>query len=214
MRLPILSATTTPPGDPPSPGSARLRGRLLTALRLAWLGLAAATLGLLLASVPPAYTFASTPCPAASCASGQLGPAAIHALHGLGLSLGVYAAYGIALQLAFSAAYAAAGVVIFWRRSDDRTALLVSFALLTFGATTFTGLMDALASANRAWHLPVAFIGYVGSVAFTVFLYTFPNGRFVPSWTRWVALLWAAQQAPQQLAPRSAMDTRGWPIAL
>jgi signal transduction histidine kinase len=198
---------------PPATG-ARLHGRALTALRVTWLLLAAVTLALLIASVPAEFAFATTPCPVERCASGQLGPAEIRALHGLGLSLGFYAGYGIALQLAFSVAYGTAAAVIFWRRSDDRMALLVSFALLTFGATTFTGLMGALAAAHPVWRIPVESIAYVGSVAFTLFLYTFPDGRFVPTWTRWVALLWAAQQLPAQLAPQSLLDTRTLPLGL
>jgi signal transduction histidine kinase len=93
-------------------------------------------------------------------------------------------------------------------------ALLVSFALLTFGATTFSGLMGALVATHPVWRIPVDCIAYAGSVAFTLFLYTFPDGRFVPSWTRWLALLWVLQQLPAQLAPRAPLDTRTLPLGL
>jgi signal transduction histidine kinase len=199
----------------PAPaGESRLSGRALTLLRIAWLVVAAVTLALLVASVPAAFIVAATTCPVDLCTSGQLGPAEVRALHGLGLSLGFYAGYGVALQVAFSVAYGTVAAVIFWRRSDDRMALLVSFALLTFGATTFSGLMGAVAAAHPFWRIPVESIAYVGSVAFTLFLFTFPDGRFVPAWTRWLALVWAVQQVPVQLAQGSPLDTRTWPLGL
>jgi signal transduction histidine kinase len=206
----LLADTRTPGPADQSP----LRGRALTLLRIAWLLVALATLALLVASVPAAFAFSATPCPVDPCTSGQLGLAEVRALHGLGLSLGFYAGYGVALQVAFSLAYGTVAAVIFWRRSDDRMALLVSFALLTFGATTFTGLMGVLAAAYPFWRTPVDCIAYAGSVAFTLFLYTFPDGRFVPVWTRWVALVWIVQQFPAQLAHGSPLDTRTWPLGL
>jgi signal transduction histidine kinase len=206
----VLSDMRTPaPAD-----DSRLSRRTLTLLRIAWLVVTAATLALLVASVPATFAITATPCPVDSCADGQLGPAGIRALHELGLSLGFYAGYAIALQLAFSLMYGAVAAVIFWRRSDDRMALLVSFALLTFGATTFSGLMGALVAAHPVWRVPVDCIAYTGSVAFTLFLFTFPDGRFVPAWTRWVALAWVLQQLPAQLAQESPLDTRTWPLGL
>src|SRR5215204_5555469 len=63
----------------------------------------------------------------------------------LGLSTGLYTAYGVALDVVFAAVYGAVAAAIFWRRPEDRMALFVSLALLTFGTTTFPNAASALA---------------------------------------------------------------------
>ena len=40
----------------------------------------------------------------------------------------------------------------------------------------------------------------LGRAGFTVFVFVFPNGRFVPRWTRWLALAWIAVQVPVPFA--------------
>jgi hypothetical protein len=72
----------------------------------------------------------------------------LRALHDLGLSTGLYAAYGVVLDVVFAAFYGAVAASIFWRRPDDRMALFVSLALLTFGTATFPNAADALAAAD------------------------------------------------------------------
>jgi hypothetical protein len=36
----------------------------------------------------------------------------------------------------------------------------------------------------------VALLSYAGYIAWMLFFYLFPSGRFVPRWTRWFALCW------------------------
>jgi hypothetical protein len=52
----------------------------------------------------------------------------------LNLSLNLFAAYFVAVEIVFAAVSVAVGALIFWRRSNDRMAFLVSFMLLTSGA--------------------------------------------------------------------------------
>src|SRR5690349_619189 len=80
----------------------RLRGRWLLLARAAWLASAALTLGLFVAGIPVQYTRLAIVCPTPSCASGQLRPISVQALHGLGLSLNFFASYAIALILIFA----------------------------------------------------------------------------------------------------------------
>src|SRR5262249_27891639 len=119
------------------------------------------------------------------------------ALQDLGLSLGFFAAYGVALDVVFAAVYVAVAALIFWRKSAERFALFVAFALLTFGMATFPEDLYALAAMHAAWWPPVAVLNFLGSASFGLFLYVFPDGRFVPRWTRWVALIWITWQLPR-----------------
>src|SRR3990172_803314 len=79
---------------------------------------------------------------------------------------------------------------VFARRSDDWLALFVAFTLVTFGLATGPESLDQLAAGYPAWWLPVQFILFIGSVSILIFFYFFPNGQFVPRWTRWLAILW------------------------
>ena len=148
--------------------------------------------------------------PDLACGNRQLPPAGLRALHDLGLSLGFFAAYAVALDVVFAAVYSVVAALIFWRKSADRMALFVALALLTFGTATFTATMDALVAAHPAWWLPVAVLNFLGSASFSLFLYLFPDGRFVPRWTRWVALAWIAWQVPKYWFPTWPSISHPW----
>ncbi len=115
------------------------------------------------------------------------------ALAEMGLSAGGYALYNVALDAVFVSVFAAVAIVIFWRRSDDPMALLVATMLVVWGP--LNGLFVLTPSATR-WMSPASemvldrvptFVGYMG---WMLFFYLFPSGRFVPRWTRWLALCW------------------------
>ncbi|HEX9069572.1 MAG TPA: sensor histidine kinase, partial [Ktedonobacterales bacterium] len=63
-----------------------------------------------------------------------------------------------------------------------------------------------LAKAYPIARVPVALLSFVGSVAFIVFLYTFPDGRFIPRWVRWIAAMWVTQQVTHYFFPGSWAD--------
>lgn len=204
-----LAPTAAAPGRERE-GGTRLRGRSLSLARAAWVVVAVSSIGLFVAGIPAELAQLRVPCPTAICASGQLPPAGLTALRDLGLTPSVYAAYTVAMDILFATAYGAVGVLIFWRRSDDRMGLFVSFALLTFGTATFTFTMDALAVRHPGWGVPVAFLHFLGAASFGLFLYLFPDGRFVPRWVRWVALAWIGWQLAEQFFPRWVSDPNAW----
>jgi hypothetical protein len=179
----------------------RLRGRRLLLARVAWLVVAALALGLFVSGIPAEFALLHIPCPTVSCPTGQLSPSGLHALEELGLSLDAFAAYTVAMDILFAAVCTAVALLIFWRRSDDRMGLLVSVAMLTFGTATFVFTMEALAARYPALEAPTSLLHFVGAASFGLFLYLFPDGRFVPRWTRWVALAWIAWQLPRYFFP-------------
>ena len=128
--------------------------------------------------------------------------------------MGFYATYTVALTVLFATVCALVGVLLFWRRSDDRLALLASIALLTFGVSSFTTALDPLALEQPFVRLPVAAVSFLGSVTFLLFLYVFPDARFVPQSMLWVALATLVQQFFHYFFPFSAFDTRTWPVLL
>jgi hypothetical protein len=103
--------------------------------------------------------------------------------------------------------FTAIATVIFWRRSEDRMALFVAFTLVVFGGAALTSdVPHALAAAQPALWLPVYLLDYLGQVSFGVFFYVFPNGRFVPRWTRWLAVAVALLYVPNVFFPQSSLN--------
>jgi hypothetical protein len=99
--------------------------------------------------------------------------------------------------------------VIFWRKSEDRMALFAAFTLAVFGGAALTSdVPQALAAAHPSLLFPVRLLDYLGQVAFGVFFYVFPNGRFVPRWTRWLAIAVALLFVPYIFFPAEEI----WPI--
>ena len=103
----------------------------------------------------------------------------------MGLSVGFYAGYLIAIDLIVAVISFAVGVLVFWRRSDERIALFVALALVTFGSQPFIGNLDAVISAYPALWWSLALVTFLGNIFPVLFFYLFPDGRFVPRWT-WV----------------------------
>ena len=125
------------------------------------------------------------------CVADCITPAIIQELHARGIPVSDYAVYQVALNLLFALVYFLVAVLIFWRKSDDRMALLASFSLLTLGAS-FPSIPTALAAIHPAWQVPVTLVGNEDIFAFPsliIFFFLFPNGRFIPRWTRWIAIL-------------------------
>jgi hypothetical protein len=115
------------------------------------------------------------------------------ALVEMGLSAGGYALYNITLDAVFVSIFAVVAIIIFWRRSDDPMALLVATMLVVWGP--LNGLFVLTPSATEGMY-PVlqatlgSLVAFVGYMAWMLFFYLFPSGRFVPRWTRWLAICW------------------------
>jgi hypothetical protein len=112
------------------------------------------------------------------------------ALAALGWSVQTYVSV-LAWSNLLPLVYFVLGAFIFWRRSDDWMALLVS---LTFIAALSTTTTDALARINPAWDVIGSVNDSFTSVLLIIIFYLFPDGRFVPRWTRWAALIVAVIQ--------------------
>ena len=191
---------------PSSP--ATMQGRLLFLARVAWVVVAGTALAIMVFSVPSSYEYYSSVCTAASgvCserAVGQATPEGVRALGDVGLSLRSYALLNVALDKVFQLVWFAVGALIFWRRSEDRMALLVSLFLVTFGTVAVDPTAaNALVSSQPAWSLPVWGVQIVGTVCSTLFFLLFPGGKFVPRWTRWLAVAFIVNDVPVVLFSR------------
>lgn len=158
----------------------------LTLARMGWIFIVVPTYALSIATIPSYFTSLHyiQPSPG-SPFTVQLTSADVHTLHTWGLSLDFYAAAMVFSILLFQMCYAAIGVLLFWRRSGDWAVLQVSFALMMLPFAFVDITMQTLPP-NWLWLIPV--LAALGNASLRSCAYVFPDGRFVPHWSRWLAL--------------------------
>jgi hypothetical protein len=174
----------------------RLHGHWLLIARLAWLGVTALSLGLVI----PAFILAFD-------RPELLGAPEVEALVAR-LAVPMQTVMAAALLVPMAAA-ATIAVFLFWRRSNDWMVLLFSLWILTNFAFS-TRSLAALQQAYPAVRAPVRLIWLLAFILTIVLLYVFPDGRFVPRWT-W--LLVAAAVALVVLSPGLPEDMLNLPDA-
>jgi hypothetical protein len=197
-----------PPSAPAGVGAARgpratpetpLSGRWLGLARAAWAVSAVLALGVLLASVPDYLLVARH----GEWAGGRAVAAPAGLVYALDLA-------GALASLASALVCVALAGLLFWRKPSERMALFVSFYLLAYGIV-LAGPLERLAPLVPGADLlatdvlqPALFVA--PSVAL---LALFPNGRFVPHWTRWLVLL-AALLTLVWLSPARDAPAQWW----
>src|SRR5215208_3199062 len=164
-----------------SPSATTLRGRWLLLARAAWVIIATLALGLFLASIPGYVSNVLTLGQADWMGAPVEAPAGmVFVLDLLGVLASIAAAL-VCLTLA---------VVLFWRRSDDWMVMFISSYLLLYG-TIMAGPLEWAEGFYPGW--PSLAVDVVQPLFFTTptiaLFVLFPDGRFVPSWTRWLILL-------------------------
>jgi hypothetical protein len=177
--------------------------------RVAWVVLAVIVLGLDAAGIPHAYEYYASVCTfgAETCFDeGLLTPDGARELRELGLSRGFYAAHDVGLSTVVTLTFFALAALIFFRRPDDRMALFASFTLLLAGGAAIAETMQELVEVYPVFWFPVNLLEYAGQVSFGIFFYLFPDGRFVPRWTRWFAVASALYFVPSVFFPESSVS--------
>jgi hypothetical protein len=157
-----------------------LRGRRLFLARAAWVVIATLASGLFVASIP-GYASSILELGRADWMGGPVeAPAALVFVLDL---LGVLASLMTALVCLTLA------VVLFWRRSNDWMVVFTSSYFLLYG-TIMAGPLEWAEEFYAAWpSLAIAVLQPLLLATPTVALIViFPDGRFVPRWTRWLIL--------------------------
>jgi hypothetical protein len=88
-----------------------------------------------------------------------------------------------------SLAFVVVALLIFWRKSDDWMALLVSAAILSIGTSGLTPATEGIILPGTLLYFFVNVHEYFGYFAIFTMLFFFPDGRFVPRWGRWVCFI-------------------------
>lgn len=171
----------------PGATAMRLQGGVLLLARGSWFAGAIVVLVIFFASTPAYYSALHTVSATGLGLDGdQLTPDGLRHLLALGLSIDFYAAYMVVSKAIFVAAWFVVAGIIFWRKSDDRMAFFASFVLVIFSVSFIArSTVDALPS---GWWVPVQSVRFIAGMVIGLFIYVFPDGRFVPRWTRWLLI--------------------------
>ncbi len=156
---------------------------------VAWVILAGVVVWFFVVGFPAWHDQVATACAPPDCIFFQLPEASARAIAGLGIPLGVYAGYMGSLLLLDALAFLIASVVIFLQSAQSRMALFVSFMLVLAPLLVFFPVPEAVAAARPFWHIPLRLLHAAGIWSLVVFSSTFPNGRFVPGWSKPLAWL-------------------------
>lgn len=155
-----------------------LRAPWLFSARIGWVLFSIVTLVLILGGIPERFNQLSEQY------------AADRSLIELDISAGSFAAYLIGLNLAITVAHSAIAAMLFWRKSDDWMALFVSFTLVSNGAILPLSALYSSSSTTPVSQTLINLVISTGLISSITLLYIFPNGQFVPKWTRPLAIPW------------------------
>src|SRR5262249_22577686 len=118
--------------------------------------------------------------------SADLSRQLIHA----GLAPNLYAVIILALEALTALGFLLVASVIAWRRTQDWMAFFVALMLAAFGAA-IPGTCYALTAMRPIWSVPGGPLQAAGWMLLLPFACLFPDGRFVPPWSRYILPLWA-----------------------
>jgi hypothetical protein len=191
-----------------------VQNRWLVLARTAWLAITLPFLVLFVISLPVCYRQAVA---FTACDSGSNVPPDVlrTGLDQLGLSIQFYAGYLLTSVVLFAFVYCGIGALIFWRKGNDLMTFFMSLWLVIFG-TSFPPTISVLADVAPAGTWLAAAIQWVdamsqlGLICFFLLFYLFPDGRFTPSWTRWLAAPFAVWTIVQAIFPDSLLNSDRW----
>ena len=151
--------------DRPGAPDTRLQGRWLALIRVAWVVLSVLAFIIFIASLPGYFT------------------------DQLKSYLVGYAVFLLALGIFVASVWFFVALLIFWRKSNDWLALLVSSMLVLQGANT---TINPLHNSPSLWLLPAVIQNQLAFFVLLLILCLFPTGRFVPRWIGWLAVMVSA----------------------
>ncbi len=139
-------------------------------------------------------------CQAQPCAEYQVTAEQARLIVASGMSVETYQGIRLGYIVLSTVIWSGVGLFLFWVKRRDPLALFVSISLVTFGSAAFGLLGDPSIYPGTLLPLLGRLVFIAGQVG-SIFFFTFPNGRFYPRWTAWVAVIWTAGLLPLIVFP-------------
>ena len=165
----------------------RLHGGWLILARIVWIVMVVLSLTISIIDIPLQFARLHIVCIGSDCGQ-QLTASIVRDLHKLNLSVDFFAASVIIIEFGSYFVWVVVAFVIFWRKSNDWMALLVALFLVLFPASQSLGSPGDVGAAYPSLHVLTTILDNIDWLMLLLFFYLFPDGRFVPRWTAWVAL--------------------------
>jgi signal transduction histidine kinase len=186
----------------------RLHGKWLFLARVAWIAIAILTTIMHIVALPVAFNLLRTPCYQEPCDTPFQNPSGTEsAIQEEAFLKGAW--QSSILEATVWLLTLGVALLIFWRRSDDWMAYLASTMLVAI-LVALSPWPEMLATAQPLWYWPRALLGAIGLASAVGLFYLFPDGRFVPRWTRGLAI--ALLVIIGALAVEGAPILAGFPI--
>ena len=143
----------------------------------------------LAAAVPLRFQQLKIVTPNATLVTGQLDPAGAAALAELGWTARDYAVFITGLEATAAILLLLIGAVIFWLRKRDPAVFFFALTLVLFGLIG-SPLLTALQDSHGIWSAIVELLRPFALASLMIAFLRFPDGRFVPAWSRWLVFVW------------------------
>ncbi len=175
------------------------RDRLLLVARSLWIVVTLLTIGLLVNGIPARYREV-------------LLSVDRRALINFGMSGEAYAGYLLMLILFVVFAHILIATVIFWRCRHEWIALFGAITLVTNGALVPLAQMYSGTNGEPAGRLLAQIVIVIGLFSSVALLYCFPDGRLIPGWTRWLAVVWGSLIVLAIFFPNTPLSLPRWHV--
>ncbi|HEY6285849.1 MAG TPA: hypothetical protein VIX20_09325 [Ktedonobacteraceae bacterium] len=185
----------------------RLHGRWLMLARVVWFILVALALLVFIFSLPVYIAQLQSVCNGAACGTGQLTPQILETLRNLGFSIDEYVTINVTLALVQAFVWFTVGGVLFWRKSNDWMALLVSLMMVLQGASV---ALNTVAGSSSLWQFPSRLLDFLAYLLLILVILLFPNGRFVPRWTWLLIIVFIPVEWFYDFLPNSSLNNDIW----
>ena len=156
-----------------------LRGRRLVAAHVAWI-IFALTLTMLhlLSQIAVVQALPQS----------NLSLSQVRDLRAMGLSVGMYNVLRFIWEVPNALVWGGLGWLIFLRKSNERSALIVSAMMVGFGMAGSISPWQAFAAAHPNWVWVVPIAAFIGNLCVGSFFFVFPTGHCVPRWSIVIAI--------------------------
>jgi hypothetical protein len=170
--------------SPAAEPNTRLHGPWRQITRLAWVLVVLVSLGLFLGSALESLRAPlPTGCTVIECDPMSLTADDLALVQGSGLSDVLFTRILPGLDLLWNLSFVVVAGLIFWHRSDDWMALVLSMVLALLGTIAFSTANDDLLRTHPEWTSLAGWLDFIVYPSFLLVLLIFPDGRFVPRWT-------------------------------
>lgn len=136
------------------------------------------------------------------------------AITNTGLTPALFEGYFIVLRTAAALPFVFLSVVLMRRRGVELRVVLLAVFLLLVG--TAGPIYNPFWQWSTAWFtvenqvpvLPILnrLLDFLLSVGAALFVFLFPDGKFVPKWARWIALIWLTMRAGEVFLPETPLS--------